>query len=78
MTKSIKQTNHTETVIRKIIFYFIKCIEGIYIFLFLFFINIFVVKHQLTHVYWLMRIERSETICFNKYENWEAVLIIAL
>ena len=25
-----------------------------------------------------MKIERSETICINKYENWEAVLIIAL
>ena len=25
-----------------------------------------------------MFIERSETICINKYENWEAVLIIAL
>ena len=33
--------------------------------------------YMLTHVYWLMRIERSE-ICINKYENWEAVLIIAL
>ena len=35
---------------------------------------IFVVKHQLNHVYWLMRIERSETICINEYENWEALL----
>ena len=25
-----------------------------------------------------MFIERSETICINKYENWEAALIIAL
>ena len=23
----------------------------------------------LNHVYWLMRIERSETVCINKYEN---------
>ena len=30
------------------------------------------------YVYWLMRIARSETICINKYENWEASLIIAL
>ena len=39
---------------------------------------IIVLKHQLNRVYWLMRIERSETICINEYENWEAVLIIAL
>ena len=29
----------------------------------------FSVKHQLNHVYCLMRIESSETICINKYEN---------
>ena len=26
-------------------------------------------------IYLLMRIERSKTICINRYENWEAVLL---